>query len=128
MAKSDKDKLAERLLSRFKDVPNVELTDALEWIELSMNEHGFNAEDDVPPEMMSLILMYAEADGASQIALRTAYYFKFTDKDETVDKSAVPEQYRKLADALWKRYRQKKEEGVDGYGGARTSFMRRVDR
>ena len=120
--------LTQRLLTRFKDVPNVDATDVSEWVELAMNEHGLQASDNVPTDVIPLIMMYAEADGASQVALRTAYFFSFTDRDETVDKSKVSEQYRKLSEELWKRYRRKKDEGVGGFGGSQFRIIPRVDR
>lgn|SRR5690625_4524166 len=120
--------LSQRLLNRFKDVPNVGVEDTYGWIEMAMNEHGFSASDNVPTEYIPLVMLYAEADGTHQIALSTAYYFSFVDKDESVDKSMISEQYRKLSDGLWERYRRKKEEGVGNIGGSRFSIMRRVDR
>lgn len=120
--------LATRLLARFRDVPNVTLEDTTEWATLAMNEHGYTSSDDVPAEYTSLILLFAEADGASQIALRTAWYFSYGDRDETVDKSKTSEQYRKLADDLYKRYRRKKDEGVGDLGGSSFFVMRRADR
>lgn len=120
--------IAVRLENRFKDVPNVGASDVSDWVEISMNEHGYSASDNVPTGEIPLILLYAEADGASQIALRTAHYFDFVDKDESVDKSMVSDQYRKLSDELWKRYKRKKDEGVGGHGGSRFYIMKRVDR
>lgn len=120
--------LTERLAKRFKDVPNIGEEDVAEWVELAMNEHGLNSTDSVPTEIVPLLLLYAEADGASQIALRTAHYFEFVDKDESVNKSMISDQYRKLSDELWKRYRQRKGSGAGGVGGARFYTMKRVDR
>lgn len=125
---SSKDDLSNRLLDRFKDVTNIDITDVEEWVETAMNEHGYKATDNVPTKYIPLILLHAEADGASQIALRTAYFFSFVDKDESVDKSMVSSNYLKLADSLWARYRRKKDEGVGDIGGSRMAFMRRVDR
>jgi len=122
------DELSERLLKRFKDVPKISDEDTLEWAETAMNEHGYTADDNVPTEAIPLVMLYAEADGASQIALRTSYYFYFTDKDETVDKTEVPKEYRRLADALWTRYRQKRNAGINGIGGSKMHYMKRVDR
>lgn len=122
------DELAERLADRFKNIPEMDDEDAGLWVEASMDEHGFSKDETIPPELVPLVLLYAEADGASQLALRTAYYFSFVDKDESVDKSMIPGHYRKLADTLWERYRVKKEEGVEGFGGSRLSIMKRVDR
>lgn len=120
--------LSSRLLSRFKDVPNIGDDDTSEWIEMAMNEHGLVSSDDVPTGVIPLIMLYAEADGAMQVALRTAHYFEFVDKDESVDKSMISEQYRRLSGELWKRYERKKSEGVGGFGGSRFSVMSRIDR
>lgn len=120
--------LSSRLLKRFKDVPGVDLEDTDGWIELAMNEHGFERQEDVPVEYISLIMLYAEADGTSQVSLRTAYFFMYSDKDETVDKTKVADHYRKLAEVLWERYKAKKTEGVEEFGGSRFAVMTRADR
>lgn len=125
---SNHEELTSRLLTRFKDVPKVDDGDVSEWIETAMNEHGFKKTDNVPAKLIPLIMLYAEADGASQISLRTAYYFSFVDKDESIDKSMIAGNYRRLADSLWDRYRRKKNEGAGDIGGSRMKFMRRVDR
>lgn len=120
--------LSERLLERFKDVPNVNIDDVEEWIEMGMNEHGYNRQDDVPTKFIPIVMLYAEADGASQVALRTAYFFEYSDRDESVDKTKVAENYRKLAEQLWSRYKHKRMEGVGDIGGSRYAQMKRVDR
>lgn len=120
--------IKERLFKRFGSVPNVTEDDIEVWVLDSMLEHGFSKEDSIPTEIAPLVLLYAEADGTSQIALRTAHYFSFTDKDEKIDKSMIPKQYQAQADALWSRYRRKRDEGVEGFGGPVVKFMRRVDR
>lgn len=122
------DELSQRLKGRFKDVPNVTIEDTDEWIELSMNEHGFSRGSDVPTQFISLVMMYAEADGAQQVALRTAHYFDYGDRDEKVNKSNVAKQYRELAKHLWERYRLKRISGVDSFGGSTFTVMTRVDR
>ena len=122
------DELTERLLRRFRDVPNIDEDDAKAWIELSMNEHGFDSQVDVPLEYISIVMLYAEADAAFQIALKTAHYFEYRDKDESVDKTKVADQYRKLAEALWDRYKIKRSEGVGDVGGSQFHIMQRVDR
>lgn len=120
--------LSERLYRRFKSVPNLTEEDVVVWVEDAIIEHGYSIEQQIPPEIASLIQLYAEADGTAQIALRTAHYFSFTDKDEKIDKSMVPKQYQAQADALWARYRRKRDEGVEGFGGSVVRYMRRVDR
>lgn len=120
--------LSEMLLKRFKDVPNVTLEDTNNWVERSMLEHGYDLDADVPSNQVLLVLLYAEWDGAMQIALRTAYYFEYKDSDESVDKRNVSEQYRNVAADLWKAYERKKAEGAGGLGGSRFYVMSRVDR
>lgn len=120
------DELSARLLKRFKEVPNVTLQDATDWMEWSFMEHGYRLEQNVPTALEGLVLMYAEADGASQVALRTADFFEWSDGEEAVDKSMVSDQYRSIADKLWERYYRKKNEGTTGQ--ASVSYMPRADR
>lgn len=123
-----KDELSDRLYKRFKDVPGVEHEDTDGWIELAMNEHGYEGDNEVPLKHVSLVMLYAEADGASQIALRSAYFFQYSDTEESVDKTSVAEQYRKLADSLWDRYRIKRNKGSGDFGGSSFHIMKRADR
>lgn len=118
--------LAELLLRRFRDVPNVTIADTLDWMEWSLMEHGYRIDQNVPDVARPLVLLHAEADGTSQIALRTAFYFEYRDGEEAVDKSMVSDQYRSISEKLWERYYRKKSEGIDG--SSQVSFMRRVDR
>lgn len=119
--------LSGTLLRRFKNVPNVSLEDTTDWVTLAMAEHEFDATDDVPTEYVTLILLFAEADGAGLISLQTAYYFSYKDGEESVDKRGVSEQYRKVATELWKKYERKKADS--GLAGATVfSIMRRADR
>lgn len=120
--------LSEKLIKRFKDVPNITDEDTTAWVERSMMEHGFLADQDVPQESELLVLLYAEWDGALQIALKAAHYFEYTDGDETVDKRNVSEQYRHIATELWRAYERKKAQGAGGIGGSRFSVATRVDR
>src|SRR5690625_5279737 len=122
------EELTGRLENRFGDVPNVNEDDVKEWTETSMNAHGFSKTSDVPDKYVPIILLHAEADGASQIALKTAYYFRFVDKDETVDKTEISKRYRQIANDLWNRYNRLKLEGVGDVGGSRVAFMKRADR
>lgn len=125
---NDYDEIVEILEKRFSDVPNISEGDAEVWVDSSLIEHGIRKGSRIPPELIPLILLYAEAEGASRVAMKTAHYFEFTDKDESIDKSDISENFRKIAEDLWKRYRLKKDEGVEGFGGPVMKFMRRVDR
>lgn len=122
------EELIEAIEQRYTDVPNVTDTDVELWVVTALAEHGLTKNDVISSEVAALVMLHAEADGASQIAFKTAHYFKFSDKDESVDKSMISQNYREAADALWARYRRKRAEGVGGIGGSVMHFMRRIDR
>lgn len=117
--------LSEKLLKRFKDVPNVTKEDTDFWIERSLMEHGYRADQEVPASDELLVLLYAEWDGTLQIALRASHYFEYTDSEETVDKRNVSEQYRQIATELRREYDRKRASSV---GPSRFSVATRVDR
>ena len=116
--------LAQRLYRRFKGVPNFELTDAEELVEDSLNVHGYKPSADVPADKESLILLYAQYNGAWQVALSVAHYFKFTDGEEQVDKSMIADNYRKLAKDLQDDYESEKGK----LSGNNFRVMKRIDR
>jgi hypothetical protein len=119
-----KAELAERLLRRFKGVPNFLLTDAEELVDDAMQVHGFASSSIVPESDVNLILLYAQAEGAWQIALATAHYFSYQDGEESVDKSNVSEQYRKLAQDIRGQYEVEKARK----SGSSFFIMKRIDR
>jgi len=122
-----KSELATALLGRFKGVPNVAQEDVDGWIDRSLLEHGFRLDQDVPEDDQLLVLLYAEWDGTTQLALRTAYFFEYKDSEESVDKRMVSEAYRNMADQLWKTYERKKNE-AGRTAGPRFRIMPRADR
>ena len=124
---ASKTELAEKLSSRFEGVPLVDATVTENWIERSMLEHGYSADEDVAENDMLLVMTYAEWDGATQLALRTAYYFQYDDSDESVDKRMVSEAYRNIADKLWTAYERKKNE-IGRTTGPTFRIMTRADR
>src|SRR5690625_1486353 len=107
------DELAERLLQRFKGVPNFELTDAQELVEESLRVHGLDSSKAVPNDKETLVLLYAQTQGAWQIALSVAHYFSFTDGEESVDKSMIADNNRRLARELQIDY-EIENGGIDG--------------
>jgi len=119
-----KAELAQRLYRRFKGVPNFEYIDAEELVEDSLKEHGFKPSDVVPSDKETLILLYAQYNGAWQIALSVAHYFKFADGEEQVDKSMVADNYRKLAKDLQDDYESEKGKLF----GNNFRIMKRIDR
>jgi len=115
-------------MKRLRGIPNVTLADAQDWIETSMHEHSLPLDNEVPPRLERLILLYAEADAVQNIAVRTAHYFEFKDGEESADKRAVSEQYRKLATELRRQYRERRFALGFGSNGARSGVMTRIDR
>ena len=116
--------LAERLLRRFKGVPGFTEEDAIELVNDAMQAHGYAPTDSVPQSEVNLVLLYAQTQGAWQIAFSVAHYFRFTDGEETVDKSMVADNYRQLARDLQADY--DKEKGR--LHGSNFRIMRRFDR
>lgn len=108
-------------------ISRITLQDTDDWVLLAMNEHGYAFDDDVPTSYISLILLYAEADAASTIALRSAKYFHYKDGEETVDKKTVSEAYRKIATELWKKYDKKKVQVSLSEGTSAFSVRARAD-
>lgn len=119
-----KDELAERLARRFKGVPNFGYSDAEELVEESLLVHGLDTSADIPESQTTLILLYAQSQGAWQIAFSVAHYFRFSDGEESVDKSMVADNYRRLARELQTDYDTEKGRLT----GSNFRIMKRLDR
>ncbi|MGM0836039.1 MAG: hypothetical protein ACQEV7_07770 [Bacillota bacterium] len=116
--------LESRLLSKFKNVPNVALEDAVAWLAEAAFQYGYESPDLVPAKESALLLLLAQAEGARNIAMSVAHYFKYQDAEESVDKTMLAEQYRKLANDLRAEYKRNKAE----LSGSAFRAMRRIDR
>lgn len=116
--------ISDRLYRMFKGVPNFTEEDALELVEDALAEHGIAPTDSVPSDKVRLITLYAQMRGAWQIAFSVAHYFRFTDGEESVDKSMVADNYRRLAQNLQRDYDI--ENGR--LSGNRFRTMTRIDR
>jgi len=114
---ADKQALIERLKRRFKGVPNFSEEDAADLIDEAIEANDGRASAE-------LILLYAQAQGAWQIALGAAHYFRFSDGEEEVDKSMVADNYRKLAKDLQEEYEREKGKEF----GSNFRIMKRIDR
>jgi len=121
---ASKDELVERLQRRFKGVPNFGKEDAEELIEESLIFHGLDPSAIIPDKDVTLVLLYAQAQGAWQIAFSVAHYFRFSDGEETVDKSMVADNYRRLARDLQTDYEKEKGKVL----GNNFRIMKRIDR
>lgn len=116
--------LTERLYRRFKGVPNFTEIDAHDLIEDSLQTHGLSPSDEVPADKVNTVLLYAQSEGAWSIAFSVAHYFKYTDGEETVDKSMLADNYRNLAKDLRNDYDSEQNK----IKGAYFKVMRRLDR
>ena len=120
------DTISGRLLQRFKEVPGVAIDDATVWTQDAIERHGYSKAEDVPDQEIYLVLMLGQAEGARQIAVRTAHYFEFQDAEVRVNKSEVADRYGRLAKQLMDDYQAEKMRS--GAGAVRFRVGRRVDR
>src|SRR5690625_492325 len=116
--------LADMLFRRFKGVPGFTEEEALELVEDAMRAHGYAPTDSVKDGEINLVLLYAQTQGAWQIAFSVAHYFRFTDGEESVDKSMVADNYRRLAKDLQNDYEAEKGKLF----GNNFRIMKRIDR
>lgn len=89
--------MIERLARRFNAVTALP-ADAAELTMIDTFESfGYKTDADVPVTDINRLLAFASAELATQVAINAASYFKYTDGEESVDKSMVSKQYRELA-------------------------------
>lgn len=117
--------LAERLYRRFNGVPNFTEEVAQALIDDSLSTHGLSPDADIPLDQTNRVLLFAQSEGAWQVAFSVAHYFKYTDGEESVDKSMVSDNYRQLAKDLREDY---DAEINPGKGSIRFTQMTRIDR
>ena len=116
--------LANTLYQRFKGVPGFTEQEAESLVIDAMRTHGYAPSDSVKPDEVNLVLLYAQYNGAWQIALSVAHYFKFADGEEQVDKSMIADNYRRLAKDLQADYESEKGKLF----GNNFRIMSRIDR
>jgi len=116
--------LADTLYQRFKGVPGFTKQEAESLVIDAMRTHGYAPSDSVKPDEVNLVLLYAQYNGAWQIALSVAHYFKFADGEEQVDKSMIADNYRRLAKDLQNDYESEKGKLF----GNNFRIMKRIDR
>lgn len=95
--------LAAMMHARFQDVPGMTNADSESVVDELITVFGLN-ENDIPVADLTKYLSYASAEMAMKIALNTAHYFQFTDGEESVNKSTVSENYRKVAAEYRRQY------------------------
>jgi hypothetical protein len=106
--------LAERLTSRFRNVPGVATTDITDWIAEAEEESGFTA-DDTTDDRNNALLYLALSIAYSIIAADAARFFSYRDAEESVDKRGIADEYMKLS--VWAR----RQYSVQLRGGYRAS-------
>ena len=116
--------LTDTLYQRFKGVPGFTKQEAESLVIDAMRTHGYAPSDSVKPDEINLVLLYAQYNGAWQIALSVAHYFKFADGEEQVDKSMIADNYRRLAKDLQGDYESEKGKLF----GNNFRIMTRLDR
>jgi hypothetical protein len=99
--------VSDRLETRLKNVPGITSADIVEWIAEAMDESGLA--DDGTNDNTLLYLSLAIA--YETVAQDAARFFKYTDGDESVDKTHVFENYTKLAAAARASYRKYRNGG-----------------
>lgn len=101
--------ISTRLTKRFRNVPGVTATDVTDWIAEAETESGLSENETDNGDNALLYLAYAL--GCEAIATDAARYFRYTDAEETVDKTGVFANYTKLADTARIRYSRYKNGG-----------------
>ncbi len=91
--------VGERLSNRLRKIPGVTPEDILVWI--ADAEAEFNGQDESNETALFYLALYIAYE---TIAGDAARFFKFTDGEESVDKTAVFDNYMKLAKSARQNY------------------------
>lgn len=119
--------MTERLTKRFTAVtaqPALQ-TAAIDVMADTFELFGYSASADVPVTDINRLLAYSSSELALQIALDAARFFKYTDGEETVDKSMISKEYREFAGIFKSDYLAEESKLIDS---ATFRVMRRIDR
>jgi hypothetical protein len=110
--------ILERVQNRLNKVPGVTSVDIITWISDSEAESGLTTgENDNAVFYLTLSIAY------ETIASNSAHYFKFTDGEETVDKTSIFANYTTLAKEARRHFRKQ----VRGGFGAQQTHTARAD-
>lgn len=116
--------LADRVMLRYTEVPEFKEEEAMEYVIDSKSLHGYLDTQLIPQDKERLVLLYAMSEVASSIAFKSAHYFKFSDGEETIDKTKVAHNYRQLARDYKKDYDRERAKMV----GSHFRIVGRADR
>lgn len=117
-------RLAERVILRFREVPEFSHEDALLFVEDSKYVHGYTENQLIPAKDERLVALYAMKEVAMSVAFQSAHYFKFTDGEESIDKTRVAHNYRQLAKDYLNEYNREKAKS----SGSMFRIVGRADR
>lgn len=94
--------VSDRLETRLKNVPGITSADIAEWLAEALEESGLvdDGTNDNTLLYLSLSIAY------ETIAQDAARFFKYTDGDESVDKTNVFDNYTKFAAQARRQYRK----------------------
>lgn len=109
-----------RLSVRFKNVPGVTTADIADWVYEAELESGLT-EGDVANENNALLYL-AYSIGCTVVATEASRYFKYTDGEESIDKTNIAANYLILAKDARKSYRKALRGGY-----ASSSHVERAD-
>lgn len=116
--------IEQRLARRFA---NVALSDVQDTLADAMLSLGYDVNAEVPVTDVNRVLAYASAELATNISVDAARYFSYTDGEESVDKTMISEQYRKLALQFRTDY-EMEEAKRNPFESSSFRVMTRVDR
>jgi hypothetical protein len=94
--------LSDRVANRFRNVPGVLSTDITDWIAEAEFESGKVADTSTADD--NALLYLALSIGFSVIATDAARYFRYTDGEESVDKTMIFDMYSRLSNTARKQY------------------------
>jgi len=91
------EQMSQRLIRRFDAVTALPIDAVTDTLEDTFGMFGYQTSVDVPLTDYNKLLSYASAELATLVAINAASYFKFTDGEESVDKTMISKEYRELA-------------------------------
>ncbi len=97
--------VAERVTNRLTKVPGVEPADVVRWVAEAEAESGFTEGQDEGKYDNALVHLSLHL-AYSEISSDAARFFTYKDKDESVDKTKVFENYQQLAKQARLDYRR----------------------
>jgi len=119
--------LTQRLVERFNAVTALPVDAAINTMQYTFELFGYRDDADVPVTDIARLLAYASAELSTQVAINAASYFKYTDGEESVDKSMISKEYRELA-AQFRLDYELEETKQSHKEGSAFRVMKRLDR